>query len=225
MPTLTRPIISPAKPPKQRRSTVTVDAILQATIQVLRRDGKARLTTTRIAARAGVSVGTLYQYFPNKTALLQEALRRHLDRIADAMETACARVHGEPLSVMADTIAHAWTYVKFHNLDASIALYSVSDDIEGRTIAKTLRTRVTGTMAAAFRTAPDSTIGQPELVAGTLLGALSGISRDLLETTATAPDRLRIGRELNQLVRAYLTANPGGVPGDQPQTPSTPSSL
>jgi AcrR family transcriptional regulator len=51
--------------------------------------GKERLTTTRVAARAGVSVGTLYQYFPNKSALLQAVLRRHLSEVAEAIEAVC----------------------------------------------------------------------------------------------------------------------------------------
>jgi AcrR family transcriptional regulator len=50
-------------------------AIIQATIQVLMKDGKSKLTTTRIDERAGVSVGTLYQYFPNKSYLLQALLK------------------------------------------------------------------------------------------------------------------------------------------------------
>ena len=187
---------------------MTVDAILQAAIQILRRDGKAKLTTTRIAARAGVSVGTLYQYFPNKTALLQEALRRHLDRIADAMQTACLQVHYQTREAMAEAIAHAWTAVKFKHLEASIALYSVADDIEGRTIAAGLRTRVTADLATVLRTAADGAVREPELVASTLLAALSGVSRELLETDATHRDRLRVSEQLLRLVRAYLLASP-----------------
>ena len=63
----------PRKTPVQRRSRVTVDAILEATIQVLLAEGLARLTTTRVSERAGVSVGTMYQYFPNKQALISWA--------------------------------------------------------------------------------------------------------------------------------------------------------
>ena len=79
-----QPIASPSEPrksPDQARSTASVDAILKASVQVLLRVGKEKLTTTRVAARAGVSVGTLYQYFPNKTALLRAAMRLHMEEI------------------------------------------------------------------------------------------------------------------------------------------------
>jgi len=62
--------LEPRKTPLQARSAVTVEAIYEATIQVLLTNGIEQLTTTRIAARAGVSVGTLYQYYPNKQSLL-----------------------------------------------------------------------------------------------------------------------------------------------------------
>lgn len=56
--------------PKQERAKATCAAILEAAAQILEADGEAKLTTNRIAARAGVSIGTLYQYFPNKGAIL-----------------------------------------------------------------------------------------------------------------------------------------------------------
>jgi AcrR family transcriptional regulator len=61
---------SPRKLPKQERSTRLVEAILQAAIRVLERDGAAAFTTVRVAEQAGVSVGSLYQYFPNKESIL-----------------------------------------------------------------------------------------------------------------------------------------------------------
>ncbi|MGG5886378.1 helix-turn-helix domain-containing protein [Falsiroseomonas sp. HC035] len=61
-----------------------------AGIQVLLAGGYARFTTTRVAERAGVSIGTLYQYFPNKRALLAALLAAHLDRIGDAVAAAGA---------------------------------------------------------------------------------------------------------------------------------------
>jgi AcrR family transcriptional regulator len=62
--------ISSRKQPKQARSNDLVTAILQAAIQVLAQEGAQRFTTARVAERAGVSVGSLYQYFPNKAAIL-----------------------------------------------------------------------------------------------------------------------------------------------------------
>jgi AcrR family transcriptional regulator len=62
--------ISSRKLPRQARSTDLVAAILQAAVQVLAAEGAQRFTTARVAERAGVSVGSLYQYFPNKAAIL-----------------------------------------------------------------------------------------------------------------------------------------------------------
>lgn len=62
--------VSSRKQPRQTRSTELVAAILEAAIQVLRQEGAQRFTTARVAEMAGVSVGSLYQYFPNKAAIL-----------------------------------------------------------------------------------------------------------------------------------------------------------
>jgi AcrR family transcriptional regulator len=64
------PRISQRKSPQQSRSTHLVETILEAAAQVLRSEGATRFTTARVAERAGVSIGSLYQYFPNKAALL-----------------------------------------------------------------------------------------------------------------------------------------------------------
>src|SRR5260370_21245563 len=89
LPQRSQTILEPRKSPVQARSTASVDAILEATIQVLLSVGKERLTTTRVALRAGVSVGTLYQYFPNKSSLLQAALRCHVNEVAKAVDRVC----------------------------------------------------------------------------------------------------------------------------------------
>ncbi|WP_025808917.1 TetR family transcriptional regulator [Pseudomonas chlororaphis] len=64
------PQVSSRKAPKQARSTELVAAILEAATQVLAREGAQRFTTARVAEKAGVSIGSLYQYFPNKAAIL-----------------------------------------------------------------------------------------------------------------------------------------------------------
>ena len=65
-----KPPLSPRKRPQQARSTELVATILEAAVQVLRIEGAQRFTTARVAERAGVSIGSVYQYFPNKAAIL-----------------------------------------------------------------------------------------------------------------------------------------------------------
>jgi AcrR family transcriptional regulator len=70
--------LEPRKPPVQKRSKATVDEILAAAAQVFEARGYAAGTTNRIAERAGVSIGTLYQYFPSKDAIAVALLERHI---------------------------------------------------------------------------------------------------------------------------------------------------
>ncbi len=74
------------KPPQQSRSRVTVEAILDGAIRVLEQEGSAMLTTTRIAHAAGVSVGTLYQYFPNRKSILDALQEREFQRTLVLMQ-------------------------------------------------------------------------------------------------------------------------------------------
>ena len=96
--------LQPRKTPVQTRARVTVDAIFEATIQVLLRDGMNGLTTTAVAERAGVSVGTMYQYFPNKQALVFALNERYLDALAARIEATCAAQAGGPLMDMVEAL-------------------------------------------------------------------------------------------------------------------------
>jgi AcrR family transcriptional regulator len=78
-----RSLTAPRKAPTQARSQATVEAILQATERVLVKDGYDRLSTNRVAAAAGVSVGSLYQYFPGKEALLAALANRHREHMME----------------------------------------------------------------------------------------------------------------------------------------------
>jgi AcrR family transcriptional regulator len=71
------PPASPRRMPQQERAQATVEAVLGATVQILLKDGWDALSTNRIAREAGVSVGSLYQYFPNKQAIVRELLVRY----------------------------------------------------------------------------------------------------------------------------------------------------
>jgi AcrR family transcriptional regulator len=87
------------KRPKQARAQATVDAILDAAAQFLVSGGYARMTTNRVAARAGVSIGTLYQYFPTKDAVVAALVERHLERMRAILGGRLMEVATAPLDV------------------------------------------------------------------------------------------------------------------------------
>jgi AcrR family transcriptional regulator len=86
-----KPAPKPKKSPRQARSAATFDAIVEAGARILRDGGYEALTTNRVAETAGVSVGSLYQYFPNKEAILVEMVRRHLADLESGIAQIAAR--------------------------------------------------------------------------------------------------------------------------------------
>ncbi|MEM9840941.1 MAG: TetR/AcrR family transcriptional regulator [Pseudomonadota bacterium] len=80
--------------PSQKRSAFTVDAILQATSELLVEENPRKLTTNAVAERAGVSIGTLYQYFANKEAIADALRAQHGSRVLRALETAAQAPSG-----------------------------------------------------------------------------------------------------------------------------------
>jgi AcrR family transcriptional regulator len=79
------PTMLPRRRPRQARAQATVDAIIQATARVLIEDGYDRASTNRIAQAAGVSIGSLYQYFPSKEALVAALVETHVDRMMEVV--------------------------------------------------------------------------------------------------------------------------------------------
>ena len=75
--------LSPRKTPRQSRSRASYEAVLTAAAQILEREGMAGLNTNAVAGRAGVSIGTLYQYFPGKEAIAAELVRRIKAQLLD----------------------------------------------------------------------------------------------------------------------------------------------
>lgn len=91
-----KPVEKTRRSPQRRGSKVTVDTIFQATARILERDGIAALNTNRIAEVAGVSIGALYGYFPDKQAILVAMARRQLDADREAVLGAIAPVVEDP---------------------------------------------------------------------------------------------------------------------------------
>jgi len=206
LPSRTQAVLEPRKSPVQARSAASVDALLEATIQVLLRHGKEQLTTTKVAMRAGVSVGTLYQYFPNKSALLQAALERHLEGVAATVERSCEELNGRTHPEMIDALFTAFLHAKMRDRQTSLALHSVSSDVEGARIVRQMAARFHRAIVRMLASSCDKPPTDPELAAFMLVGAMGGISRSLLESGAPAERFETVRRELILLGCGYLSA-------------------
>jgi AcrR family transcriptional regulator len=91
-----KPLTKPRKHASQRRSRATVDALIEATARILVKDGFDKASTNRIAEKAGVSVGSLYQYFPSKEALVAAVVERHTRELMQVVRAALADVAALP---------------------------------------------------------------------------------------------------------------------------------
>jgi AcrR family transcriptional regulator len=200
-------VLEPRKSPVQARSTASVDAILEATIQVLLNVGKEQLTTTKVALRAGVSVGTLYQYFPNKSALLQAVLKRHMDEITVAIELACRKQKGKTLRQMATALITSFLQAKMRDAKTSVALYSVSSDVDGARIVQQMGVRSNKAIVRMLTTSCEPLTTDPQLVASMLQGTMVGVSRRMLESGAPEKQFDIVRRELIVVACAYLDAS------------------
>jgi AcrR family transcriptional regulator len=199
-------VLEPRKSPVQARSAASVDAILEATVQVLLQVGKEQTTTTRVALRAGVSVGTLYQYFPNKSSLLQAVLRRHMEEVTNAIELVCKEQRGGTLRQMVTALITAFLEAKMRDAKTSVALYSVSSDVDGARIVQQMGLRSNKAIVRMLASSSEPLTTEPQLVASMLQGAMVGISRRMLESSAPEEQFESLRGELIFLACAYVDA-------------------
>lgn len=196
----------PRKTPIQARSTVTVEAISEATIQVLLRHGAERLTTTRVAERAGVSVGTLYQYYPNKQSLLFGVLEQHMNNVAARVEAACESARHKPLAEMIREMVEAFVDAKMERSDISVALYRVAADVGGPALIKRVSQRSRKAVEAMLQTAPDAKAPADKFAIDIMLAAMAGAMRSLLEAGPTSATVRKSREQLVLLCQSYMAA-------------------
>jgi AcrR family transcriptional regulator len=198
--------LEPRKTPIQARSAVTVESISEATIQVLLSHGAERLTTTRVAERAGVSVGTLYQYYPNKQSLLFAVLENHFNAVAERVEAACERACHKPLAEMIKEMVEAFVDAKMERADVSVALYRVSADVGGPTLIKRISQRSRKAVEAMLQTAPDTESPADRFAIDMMLAAMAGAMRSLLEAAPSLGTVRKLREQLVLLCQSYMMA-------------------
>ena len=196
----------PRKTPIQTRAAVTVGAISEATIQILLKQGVNRLTTTRVAERAGVSVGTLYQYYPNKQSLLYAVLADHLDKVAAAVEAACEQARHKRLSDMVRAVVEAFVDAKMERIDVSAALYQFAADVGGPMLAKRVGQRSRKALEAMLQTASDVTSPPDKFAVEMMFAAMAGATRYVLEAGAPPAMIRALRQHLVVMCQSYMRA-------------------
>src|SRR5580692_12951123 len=94
-----QPLTNPRKAAIQQRARLTVGALLDATARILVKDGYDKASTNKIALAAGVSIGSLYQYFPSKEALVAAVVDRHMTQMLDLVRDEIVKVAARPVDV------------------------------------------------------------------------------------------------------------------------------
>lgn len=196
--------LQPRKTPRQARSEATVSAILQATIQVLLAVGPSRLTTTRVAERAGVSVGTMYQYFPHKQALLYAVLQRHLDTVARAVETVCEDHRKGAVDAMIDKLIVAYIDAKAVRANVSRALYKVAAELEVGELRGEISRRIHNAIVGLLGSAADAEFSDLPAVAFTMQAAMTGAARAVFESGATPAMLDMLRSQLSMMCKGYV---------------------
>jgi len=113
-----RPPTKPRKHASQERSRATVDALIEATARILVREGFDKASTNRIAEEAGVSVGSLYQYYPSKEALVAAVVDRHNREIMQLVRGALADVASQPIEKAVRRVVAA--AIEAHRVDPKL---------------------------------------------------------------------------------------------------------
>lgn len=190
------------KEPRQERSKATVDAVIHAAARILSDHGWAGFTTNRVAETAGVSIGSLYQYFPDKISIVEAVRHRHLE---------------DCLSVMMSVAKHPQSLPKFVEelVSGMIAVHSIHpglhkvllDDApshEGMNDPNSaFEKEYLGLYSAAIAVhMPAGSKADSETIALTVSDAIDGIIHNAARRGEL--QALRIRREMISLVQAYL---------------------
>lgn len=141
----------PRKLPRQKRSQETVDAILAATAHILSRQGLEKATTNAVARRAGVSIGSLYQYFPDKEALVRALNERHTREILDLLRARFDEIREAPIPEAVEAIVRAMVEVHRHDPSLHRVLVQVTPAVGGREETRRLETAAAGMLVAFFQ--------------------------------------------------------------------------
>ena len=196
--------ISSRKKPQQARSNDLVAAILEAALQVLAKEGASRFTTTRVAERAGVSVGSIYQYFPNKASILfrlqsdewRETTAMLCDTLQDASRPPLQRLR---------RLVHAFIKSECDEAEVRTALADAAPLYRDAPEAHEAKSASAGTLEAFMREVlPKATRARRALARDLIKTTLGAVGKEFSETPRTAREIATYADAMADMFCAYL---------------------
>lgn len=196
--------LSERKQPQQTRSAELVAAILQAGAQVLAKEGAARFTTARVAEKAGVSIGSLYQYFPNKAAILYRLQTQEWQQTSDLLRRLLEDTRHAPPQRLRNLV-HAFVRSECEEAVMRVALNDAAplyrDAPEARATKEEGGRIVLAFLEEALPNAADAT----RVLAGDLIThTLSAVGKQFSESPRTDAEIETYADALADMLCAYL---------------------
>jgi AcrR family transcriptional regulator len=196
--------ISSRKRPKQARSTELVAAILEAAAQVLAQEGAPRFTTARVAEKAGVSIGSLYQYFPNKAAILFRLQSDEWRRTSDLLRVILEDVQRPPLERLRDLV-HAFIRSECDEAAMRVALNDAAPLYRDAPEAREARASGDRTMQVYMREAlPKASDTARALAADLITTTLSKVGKHFSESPRSPAEVEAYAGAMADMFCAYI---------------------
>jgi AcrR family transcriptional regulator len=201
-----KPSTSPRKPARQTRSQALVDAIVEAATRILPDRGLDGTTTNRIAELAGVSVGSLYQYFPNKDSIVATLIERDLAAQERTYTAMIDSMRDRPLADVIEAIVHHATdrYLAHPRLIRAVFVHAV----RLRHLETILGTRksIGAALARLIRERPaEVSVDDPEGATFVLINAVMGVYQTWVFTDpAERMSTAEVNRHLTRMILGYL---------------------
>ena len=204
MPAKPQHSFKPRKQPVQARSEATVSALFDASIQVLLAVGYRRFTTTRVAERAGVSVGSLYQYFPNRQALITSVIERYLEGLRATIEQHCRDLRGSRLDQLVGGLVDAVIAAKWEHIEVSRALHEPFADIGGTQLVNASAVKTAGSIAEVLRSCADASFRDVDRLALLIVISCSSLLQAAITDQTGAIGREALRAHMHAMVLGYL---------------------
>ncbi len=202
------PTTAPRRRPRQARAQATVDAIVKATARVLVDEGYDRASTNRVALAAGVSIGSLYQYFPSKEALVAALVEDHIAKMQTALSTSLSGPGGTTLESRARQLVRG--VITAYRVDAQLDHVLCQEVPKVGELARVYGFEQYLAERCRAHLFIDTGVRQIDVERAVflLINAVPGVIRAAVREDARCENDERLADELTDMIVRYLKAQP-----------------